>query len=550
MIIDVDVLVLGTGIAGLSFALHASRCGRVALVTKKRDTESNTNYAQGGVAAVMDPDDSFEAHIRDTLTTGVGLCHEDAVEILVREGPDRVRELIELGVRFTRNNKAKNPLRLHLGREGGHSARRIVHAADLTGREIERALVAQVKANHDIRLFEHDHAIDLIVDRTNDRTVCRGAYVLDSETGDVTAFRAKVTMLATGGLGQVYLHTTNPEIATGDGVAMAYRAGAVIANMEFIQFHPTTLYHPGARSFLISEAVRGEGGILRLANGETFMEKYHEMGNLAPRDVVARAIDAELKKSGDECVYLDVTHLPPEFVREHFPHIYETCLSVGIDITKEWIPIVPAAHYACGGVLTDTNGRTTIENLYACGEVACTGVHGANRLASNSLLEAIVFARRAALDTQSRIDTISFGEVEEFPLEKHSHPVPEDQLDELILELRTAMWKYVGIVRTDERLKKALHVIRNIGNRAEQLYESGRLSPKLLELRNMAQTAELIVRSALWRKESRGLHYNLDYPYTDDVNFKRDTLLVRNGDEPEQLLSLATRPGTIGGYSQ
>lgn len=546
MIIDVDILVLGTGIAGLSFALHAARYGRVALVTKKRDTESNTNYAQGGVAAVIDPEDTFEAHIRDTLTAGVGLCHEDAVRILVYEGPDRVRELIELGVKFTRNSKAKNPLRLHLGREGGHSARRIVHAADLTGREIERALVAQVKANHDIRLFEHDHAIDLIVDQVDGATVCRGAYVLDSETGDVATFRSKVTMLATGGLGQVYLHTTNPEIATGDGVAMAYRAGAIIANMEFIQFHPTTLYHPGARSFLISEAVRGEGGVLRLASGETFMEKYHEMGNLAPRDIVARAIDAELKKSGDECVYLDVTHLGADFIREHFPNIYEKCMSVGIDITRDWIPIVPAAHYACGGVLTDTEGRTTIDNLYACGEVACTGVHGANRLASNSLLEAIVFARRAALDVGSRIGDIGFGSVQEFPLEEHRQSIPERDIEELITQLRTAMWKYVGIVRTNERLMKALEVIRSIRDRAEEMYECGKLSVRLLELRNMAQVAELIVLSAIWRKESRGLHYNLDYPERDDVNFKRDTILRRNGDSPEELFSIS---GTARNWS-
>ncbi|MGQ9456235.1 MAG: L-aspartate oxidase [Armatimonadota bacterium] len=539
MIIDVDILVLGTGIAGLSFALHAANYGRVALVTKKRDTESNTNYAQGGVAAVIDPEDTFGAHIRDTLTAGVGLCHEDAVKILVYEGPDRVRELIELGVKFTRNSKAKNPLRLHLGREGGHSARRIVHAADLTGREIERALVAQVKANHDIRLFEHDHAIDLIVDHVDGTAVCRGAYVLDSETGDVATFRSKVTMLATGGLGQVYLHTTNPEIATGDGVAMAYRAGAIIANMEFIQFHPTTLYHPGARSFLISEAVRGEGGVLRLAGGETFMEKYHEMGNLAPRDIVARAIDTELKKSGDECVYLDVTHLGVDFIREHFPNIYEKCMSVGIDITRDWIPIVPAAHYACGGVITDTEGRTPIDNLYACGEVACTGVHGANRLASNSLLEAIVFARRAALDVGSRIGYIGFGSVQEFPLEKHWQSIPERDVDELIAQLRTAMWKYVGIVRTNELLTKALGVIRSIRDRAEEMYECGKLSARLLELRNMAQVAELIVLSAIWRKESRGLHYNLDYPERDDVNFKRDTILRRNGDFPEELFSIS-----------
>ncbi len=530
MIIDVDVLVLGTGIAGLSFALRASEYGRVALVTKKSDTESNTNYAQGGIAAVFDPNDSFEAHIRDTLVAGAFLCHEDAVEILVKEGPERVKELAELGVRFTRSRHYKSSVQFDLGREGGHSTRRIVHARDLTGREIERALVAKVKANYNIRLFEHDHAIDLIVEKSGGKTICRGAHVLDSETGDVMSFQAKVTMLATGGLGRVYLHTTNPEIATGDGVAMAFRAGAVVANMEFIQFHPTTLYHPKARSFLISEAVRGEGGVLRLANGETFMEKYHEQGCLAPRDVVARAIDAELKKSGDECVYLDVTHLDPELVKEHFPHIYETCLSVGIDITREWIPIVPAAHYACGGVLTDVDGKTTIDNLYACGEVACTGVHGANRLASNSLLEAVVFARRAALRAREDVQNVPSKPVKEYDIEAHSKPVDADKVKELTTELRTAMWKYVGIVRTNERLAKALEVVSQIEAQAEDLYSTGKLSPELLELRNMALTAKLIILSAQLRKESRGLHYNLDYPNTDDVHFKRDTLLVLNGD--------------------
>lgn len=530
MIIDVDVLVLGTGIAGLSFALRASEYGRVALVTKKSDTESNTNYAQGGIAAVFDPNDSFEAHIRDTLVAGAFLCHEDAVEILVKEGPERVKELAALGVRFTHNRHPKSPVHFDLGREGGHSTRRIVHARDLTGREIERALVAKVKANNNIRLFEHDHAIDLIVEKSGGKIICRGAHVLDSETGDVMSFQAKVTMLATGGLGRVYLHTTNPEIATGDGVAMAFRAGAVVANMEFIQFHPTTLYHPKARSFLISEAVRGEGGVLRLANGETFMEKYHEQGCLAPRDVVARAIDAELKKSGDECVYLDVTHLDPELVKEHFPHIYETCLSVGIDITREWIPIVPAAHYACGGVLTDVDGRTTIDNLYACGEVACTGVHGANRLASNSLLEAVVFARRAALRARDDVRHAPSLPVNEYDIEAHSEPVDAELVRELTTRLRTAMWKYVGIVRTNERLAKALEVVSQIEAQAEELYLTGKLSPELLELRNMALTAKLIILSAQLRKESRGLHYNLDYPNTDDLHFKRDTLLALNGD--------------------
>ena len=532
MIIDVDVLVLGTGIAGLSFALRASEHGRVAVVTKKSDTESNTNYAQGGIAAVMDAHDSFDAHIRDTHVAGAFLCHDEAVEILVREGPDRVRELVDFGVRFTHARRTDNPLHLHLGREGGHSARRIVHAADLTGREIERALIAKVKSNRDIRVFEHDHAIDLIADADT----CRGAYVLDSETGDVMSIRAKVVMLATGGLSRVYLHTTNPEIATGDGVAMAFRAGAKIANMEFIQFHPTTLYHSDARSFLISEAVRGEGGVLRLASGETFMERYHEMGCLAPRDVVARAIDTELKKSGDQCVYLDVTHLDADYIKEHFPTIYETCLSVGIDITRDRIPIVPAAHYACGGVLADTDGRTSIENLYACGEVTCSGVHGANRLASNSLLEAIVFARRAAIDVEKRIGGIDYAAVREFPVDRHLRPVPAEAIADLTLRLRTAMWTYVGIVRTNERLAKALRRVREIKARAEALYSNGVLSPALLELRNMALTAELIILSAQSRKESRGLHYNLDYPDLDDARFKRDTVLAKNSiGEPEMV---------------
>jgi len=526
---DVDVLVLGTGIAGLSFALRAARFGRVALVTKKSDTESNTNYAQGGIAAVLDPTDSYAAHIHDTLVAGADLCHEDAVEILVKEGPQRVREMVELGVKFTHASRAHNPLHLHLGREGGHSARRIVHAADLTGREIERALVAQVKHNLEIRVFEHDHAIDLIVGRSVSHLTCLGAHVLDSETGDVMTFRAKITMLATGGLSRVYLHTTNPEIATGDGVAMAYRAGARIANMEFIQFHPTTLYHPGARSFLISEAVRGEGGVLRLANGESFMERYHPMASLAPRDIVARAIDSELKRTGDDCVYLDVTHLDSDLVREHFPHINQTCLSVGIDITRQPIPIVPAAHYACGGVQTDAYARTSVGNLYAVGEVACTGVHGANRLASNSLLEAVVYARRAAADAQESIKSIKHATVADYPSAAHSEPVACELVDKLIDELRAIMWKYVGIVRTDERLRRSLSLIQSIQSRAELLYANGRLTARLLELRNMALTSELIIVSAMDRKESRGLHFNSDYPDRDDAVYKRDTVLVQNG---------------------
>ena len=537
MIIDVDVLVLGTGIAGLSFALRAAEQHRVAIVTKKSDTESNTNYAQGGIAAVMDTTDSFDAHIHDTHVAGAYLCHDDAVDILVKEGPDRVRELAEFGVRFTHAGRSHNPLHLHLGREGGHSARRIVHAADLTGREIERALVANAKGSQNIRLFEHDHAIDLISDTTSDGVVCRGAHVLDSETGDVMTIRAKVTMLATGGLSRVYLHTTNPEIATGDGVAMAFRAGAKIGNMEFIQFHPTTLCHPNARSFLISEAVRGEGGKLRLASGEEFMARYHEMGSLAPRDIVARAIDAELKRTGDECAYLDVTHLDRDKIIEHFPNIYEKCLTAGIDITREWIPVVPAAHYACGGVLTDTNGRSSIERLYACGEVACTGVHGANRLASNSLLEAIVFARRAAIAIESLVDEVEHVEVVEFPSERHIAPVLPPRIDELTQELRRVMWRYVGIVRTDERLEKALGLVREIKAQAGRIYSDGQLSPHLLELRNMAVIGELIIVSAQSRKESRGLNYNLDHPEINDALFKHDTVVLKGEQDIPMVVS-------------
>jgi L-aspartate oxidase len=530
MRIDVDVLVLGSGIAGLSFALKASKHGRIALVTKKSDTESNTNYAQGGIAGVISDDDSFDLHIKDTLSAGAWLCHEDAVEILVKEGPERIRELINLGVRFSIEKDPKGKTHLALGREGGHSRRRILHSADLTGREIERALVSSAKQRDNVRVFEHHVAIDLI----SDGKKCYGAYVLDSDTGDVVVIAAKIVMLATGGLGRVYLYTTNPEIATGDGVAIGYRAGARIANMEFIQFHPTSLYHPGARSFLISEAVRGEGGILRLANGSTFMESYHEMGCLAPRDVVARAVDAELKKNGDECVYLDVTHLDSTKVKARFPNIYEKCLSVGIDITKDWIPIVPAAHYSCGGVLTDVNGRTSLHRLYACGEVACTGVHGANRLASNSLLEAVVFAHRAAEDAGNLLAREGEAPAEpnspiiEYPTSQHTEPASAEMIRELTVKLQTVMWQYVGIVRTDERLERALTHVRGILCSAEDMYEDGKLTPELLELRNLAQAAELIVLSAIERKESRGLNYNLDHPNLDDERCKHDTVIDRD----------------------
>lgn len=528
-VIDIDFLVLGSGIAGLSFALNVAEHGRVALVTKKDDTESNTNYAQGGIASVTSRSDSFDLHIRDTLTAGAGLCNEEAVQILVTEGPERVRELVELGVRFTTEKTPDGEKSFALGREGGHSKRRILHAADLTGREIERALVVQAKQQVNIRLFEHEYAIDLIMRREDGKLTCHGAYVLDTETEEITTFRAKITMLATGGAGKAYRHTTNPDIATGDGVAMAYRAGADIANMEFIQFHPTTLCHPDARSFLISEAVRGEGGVLRLKDGSTFMENYHEMGCLAPRDVVARAIDAELKKSGDECVFLDITHLDSLSVKKRFPNIYHKCFSVGIDITKDWIPIVPAAHYSCGGVLTDVNARTSAERLYACGEVACTGVHGANRLASNSLLEAVVFAYRAAEDSRrlAKADQ-PCAQLPDFPKSAHTERTDSIILAEMADWVRQVMWKYVGIVRTNARLEKAQEEISEILGQVESFYAHGRLSHELLELRNLATLARLIIECALSRGESRGLHYSLDYPDTDDVNWKKDTVLRKN----------------------
>jgi len=529
MTTDVDFLVLGSGIAGLSYALSVCRFGRVALITKKSDTESNTNYAQGGVAGVMGDDDSFDLHIRDTLVAGAGLCHEDAVGILVREGPQYIRELMNLGAHFSTESTPAGGTHLALGREGGHSKRRIVHAADLTGREIERALIVQAKRQDNIRVFEHELAVDLIVEEKDDSLVCCGAYVLDSETEEVTAFRAKVTMIATGGCGMVYVHTTNPDIATGDGVAMAYRAGADIANMEFIQFHPTSLCHPDARSFLISEAVRGEGGILRLRDGSTFMESYHEMGCLAPRDIVARAIDAEMKKTGDECVFLDVTHLDPEKLKERFPTIYEKCLSVGIDITKDWIPVVPAAHYSCGGVLTDVNARTSIERLYACGEAACTGVHGANRLASNSLLEALVFGHRGAADSSGAVKlNWPCANPPEYPKSGHTQHISAEVLAEVTHRIRQVMWDHVGIVRANERLETARLEVAQISERVEKIFASGRLSRELLELRNLATVAGLIVESALARKESRGLNYNLDYPDTDDVNWKHDTVLNKS----------------------
>ena len=525
-----DFLVIGSGIAGLSYALHVAKYGTVGIVTKKEKRESNTNYAQGGIAAVMSIADSFDLHVADTLSTGQGICHRDAVDVMVREGPDRLRELIEIGVQFTRRGDE-----LDLGREGGHSINRIVHAKDLTGREIETALLRAIAQQPSIETFENHVALELltehhtvskkIIDRTNIH--CWGGYALNVEEQRVDTFLAKVVMLSTGGLGHVYLHTTNPTIATGDGVAMAYRAGATISNMEFVQFHPTTLYNSGSPSFLISEAVRGFGAVLRTKDGEEFMHRYDERKSLAPRDIVAYAMDTELKKRGDDFVLLDLRHLSPQEVRDHFPHIYSTCLDkYKLDITAEPVPVVPGAHYSCGGVVTDLIGHTTIAGLYASGEVSMTGVHGANRLASNSLLEALVFSNRAAIDSVDFLhaykghipevrdwdDSGTFNS-EEWVLVSHDRR-----------EIQQVMWDYVGIVRSNLRLERALRRMELLRNEIETFYKKTRVTEGLIELRNLAQCAMLVIHCAFKRRESRGLHVNTDYRLRDDANFLCDTI--------------------------
>ncbi|MGH0028701.1 MAG: L-aspartate oxidase [Myxococcota bacterium] len=530
-----DVLVLGSGIAGLFYALRVADAGqgaRVAIVTKKHAADSATNWAQGGIAAVQDEEDSFQAHAADTLEAGAGLCHEDVVERVVERGPSMIDALLKLGADFDAAAGNGSAPGFDLTREGGHSHRRILHHRDATGREIERVLLTRARNHPNISLFENHCGVDLLTAQRAglpgpDRAL--GAYVLEADTGRVLRFQARVTLLATGGAGKVYLYTSNPDIASGDGMAMAYRAGATLANMEFVQFHPTCLHHPQAKSFLISESIRGEGGRLRTRGGEAFMEGVHPRKELAPRDIVARAIDSALKRTGDDYVYLDISHADAGYLRGRFPTIHKRCLEFGIDLTKEPIPVVPAAHYCCGGVLTDLDGATDLPGLFAAGEVACTGLHGANRLASNSLLEALVFADAAATATARRLRDDEGPGAEAPPWEAGD----ATESDEAVVitqnwdEIRRFMWNYVGIVRSDKRLERARHRIDLLQAEITEYYWNFVLTPDLVELRNLATVARLVIECATLRKESRGLHANADHPERDDANFGRDTLVKR-----------------------
>lgn len=500
-----DVLIIGSGIAGLSLALSLSKRGRIAVLSKANMEQGSSFYAQGGIAAVIDPEDSVDLHVNDTLNAGAGLCDEQAVRFTVENSKASVQWLISQGVEFTRGDDED----YHLTKEGGHSHRRILHAADATGKVVVEALIRNVLDEQRIDIMEDHVAVDLIVE--DDR--CIGAYVLDRKSSHVDTFKARFVVLATGGASKVYLYTSNPDGASGDGIAMAWRAGCRVANMEFNQFHPTCLYHPQAKSFLLTEALRGEGAYLRLPDGERFMHRFDDRLELAPRDIVARAIDHEMKRLGTDCVYLDITHKPKDFIADHFPTVMEGCARFGLDITSEAIPVVPAAHYSCGGVMIDQNGRTDLENLYAIGETTFTGLHGANRMASNSLLECIVYAKSACQHIESLWDTVKTTEM---PDPWDESQVTDSDEDVVIShnwdELRRFMWDYVGIVRTDKRLQRALNRADVLLTEIEEYYSNYKVSSDLIELRNLAQVAELIIRSAMLRKESRGLHYTLDYP--------------------------------------
>lgn len=523
-----DVLIIGSGAAGLSLALRIADRSRVAVLSKTALTETNTLYAQGGISAVLDAEDSIESHIQDTLNAGAGLCDPDIVRLVVSLGKECIDWLLERGVPFTEANTENGVQHLHLTREGGHTHRRVVHAADATGRAVESSLAQHVRAHPNIDIFEFHNAVDLITTRKIGREGNRvlGAYVLDTRAHAVKTFRARLIVLATGGASKVYLYTSNPDIATGDGIAMAWRAGACIANMEFIQFHPTCLYHPHARSFLISEAVRGEGGKLLLPDGSPFMHRFDPRGELAPRDIVARAIDHEMKRLGIDCVYLDISHKPADFIKSHFPTIYARCLELNIDMTSQPIPVVPAAHYTCGGVRTDRRARTDVPGLYAIGETACTGLHGANRMASNSLLECLAFAKLAAEDIVMTLPEIPFPP----DLPEWDESKVTDSDEEVVVahnwdEIRRFMWDYVGIVRTNKRLQRALRRVELLKQEIAEYYGNFRVTSDLLELRNLVIVADLIIRSALSRKESRGLHFTLDYPRANDIEPPRDTVI-------------------------
>jgi len=534
-----DFLIIGSGLAGLALALKLAKNHSVLIITKEEASQANTSWAQGGIAAVMSKEDSFESHIQDTLIAGAGLCRLNTVRNIIEQAPDRINDLLNWGVEFDlRKEPASDHYEMDLTREGGHAFRRILHFEDQTGRQIHSTLLQQVRRNPKITLMENLFAVDLIMSqKVNPHDLspnrCVGVYALDRKTGDVRTFVSKNTILSTGGAGKVYLYTSNWSGATGDGIAMAFRAGARIANLEFMQFHPTCLYHPDARNFLISEALRGEGGELINDKGQPFMKKYDPQGSLAPRDIVARSIDAEMKKTGAKSVFLDMTHLSPEFLRERFPKIHSRCMEFGIDMTKQPIPVVPAAHYLCGGVLTNEAGRTDVPGLWALGETSCNGLHGANRLASNSLLECLAMAHNASLQITEDLQTLSF------PLQDPADwTQPQgSNADEMIVihhmweEIRTLMWNYVGIVRSDKRLRRAQSRLKNILAEVREYYSNFPMHTDILELRNIAIVADLTVQCALLRKESRGIHYSLDYPFfepdADQTRPPQDTILLR-----------------------
>ncbi len=513
-----DFLVIGSGVAGLSFAIKAAKHGTVSVLSKNDLEETNTKYAQGGIAAVMSPPDSFKKHIRDTISVGDGLCDEEIVEMVIRDAPERIKELVSWGVDFDHNKDGS----YDLAREGGHSEHRILHYKDITGKEIQEALISKVRSDPNIKIFDNYFAIDLLTQhhhgklvlRSHTDTECYGAYVLNMSSGKTETFLSKITIVATGGIGNLYNITTNPLVATGDGLAMVYRAKGIINNMEFVQFHPTSLYNPGERpSFLITEALRGFGAVLKNTAGEKLMNKYDSRGSLAPRDIVARAIDSEMKSRGDDFVYLDGTHLNSDELKAHFPNIYEKCFNEGMDITKDMIPVVPAAHYLCGGVKVDKNGRSSINRLYAIGEVAHTGLHGANRLASNSLMEAVVFAHRAAVHSVRQMKNFTFNEkIPEWNYEGTKHPEEMVLITQNYKEMQQIMTNYVGIVRSDLRLERAMKRLEIIYQETEKLYKKSTLSRKLCELRNLINVGYLVIKMAQSLHESRGLHYTLDYP--------------------------------------